>query len=353
VSSNETTVDSIEAGADVRSGERRRLAGAFKALSFSRISGLYVWAIVFAIFALWVPDTFLSGTTWQNIAASQALTALVTLGLLFPLAAGVYDLAIGQAVGLSAILSAYLATHGLDTGSALAVILLLGLAIGLLNSLLVVVIGINSFIATLGVSSVLLAMIGATSNRQQIIGLPEGMTELGTGEVFGVPLPVIYLVVFAAVAWYVLEHSPYGRYLYAIGGGPEAARLAGVPTKVLVAGALVISSVVAAFAGYIVTAKLGAGSPDVGAGYLLPAYAAAFLGATQIRPGRFNVLGTLLAVYLLATGVTGLQLAGAQFWVTDLFNGVVLILALALARLEGKLTRRRGAKPRRRADGVA
>ncbi len=346
MSSNDTAVRPVKP--DTESGPRkRRLAGAFGALSFTRISGIYVWAVVFGIFALWVPDTFLSGTTWENIASSQALIALVTLGLLFPLAAGVYDLAIGQTVGLSAILSAYLVTHGLDTAAALGVILALGVAIGLLNALLVVGIGINSFIGTLGVSSVLLAMIGATSNRQQIIGLPEGMEKLGTGEVFGIPLPVIYLIGFAIVAWYVLEHTSYGRYLYAIGGGPEAARLAGVPTKALAVAALIVSSVVGAFAGFILTAKLGAGSPEAGSGYLLPTYAAAFLGATQIRPGRFNVLGSLIAVYLLATGVTGLQLAGAQFWVTDLFNGVVLILALTLARMEGKLTLRRGVLSRR------
>lgn len=346
MSANETVIEPIDAPVST-APKRRPVVPISKTLSFTRISGLYVWGVVFAIFALWVPDTFLSGATWENIAASQAVTALVTLGLLFPLAAGVYDLAIGQTVGISAILSAYLVTHGLDAYTALAVVLGLGLVIGLVNALLVVGIGINSFIATLGVSSVLVAMIGATSNRQQIIGLPSAMEQFGTGEVFGIPLPVIYLAVFALIAWYALDHTPYGRYLYAIGGGSEAARLAGVPTRALVAGALVLSSVIAAFAGYVVTGKLGAGSPDVGGGYLLPAYAAAFLGATQIRPGRFNVVGTLIAVYLLATGVTGLQLAGAQFWVTDLFNGVVLVLALSLARMEGKLKLRRGILARR------
>jgi ribose transport system permease protein len=321
--------------------ESSPLKRSYRALSFSRISGIYVWIAIIVIFALWVPDTFLTELTWKNIAASEAVTAMITVGLLFPLAAGVYDLAVGQTIGFAAIFSAYLVNHGFDTGSAIAITLLAGVVIGMVNGVLVAGIGINSFIATLGVGSILLAFVGWISNRQQIVGLPSAFENFGQLQPLGIPIPVFYLVAFAIVGWYVLEHSPFGRYLYAIGGGPEAARLAGVPTRGLIFAALVISSVAAAFGGIVVTAKLGAGDPGVGPNFLLPAFAAAFLGATQFKPGRFNVPGTLVAVYLLATGVTGLQLAGAQFWITDLFNGLVLLIALTLASLQGRLRLRR------------
>jgi ribose transport system permease protein len=269
---------------------------------------------------------------------------MVTLGLLFPLAAGVYDLAVGQTLGFAAVLSAYLVNHGFDTVSAIAVTLAAGLCVGAINGALIVGVRINSFIATLGVSSVLLAVVGAMSNNVQITGLPASFQDMAGAQPLGIPIPVIYLAVLAVLAWYALEHSPLGRYLFAIGGAEEAARLAGVPTRRLVVVALLISSVTAAFAGIVLTGKLTAGDPAAGPGYLLPAYAAAFLGATQFTPGRFNVIGALTATYLLATGVAGLQLTGAKFWVTDLFNGLVLIIALALPMIQGRMRLRRSAE---------
>jgi ribose transport system permease protein len=320
---------------------------AWSLLSPARISAIYTWIIIGVIFSLWIPETFLTELTWKNILASQAITAIVTLGLLFPLAAGVYDLAVGQTLGLATVLSAYLVTHGFDTTTAILLTLAAGACVGLVNAVLVVGLRINSFIATLGVSSVLLALVGAMSDNIQITGIPSAFKDLSAAEPLGIPLPVIYLVILAVIAWYALEHSPFGRYLFAIGGAEEAARLAGVPTRRLVFFALLVSSVTAAFAGVILTGKLSAGDPSAGPGYLLPAFAAAFLGATQFKPGRFNVVGALTATYLLATGVAGLQLAGAKFWVTDLFNGVVLIIALSLPFLQSRLALRRSTREAR------
>jgi ribose transport system permease protein len=331
--------------------EPSRRATAFKMLAPTRISAIYTWGVIIIVFSIWIPNTFLTELTWKNIAASQAITAMVALGLLFPLAAGAYDLAVGQTLGFAAVLSAYLVNHGFGTGSAVAITLAAGLCVGLVNAALIVGFRVNSFIATLGVSSVLLAIVGALSNQVQITGLPDSFKDMAGAEPLGIPIPIIYLVVLATVAWYALERSPFGRYLFAIGGAEEAARLAGVPTRRLVLAALLVSSVTAAFAGIVLTGKLTAGDPAAGPSYLLPAYAAVFLGATQFTPGRFNVAGALTATYLLATGVTGLQLTGAKFWVTDLFNGLVLIVALTLPMLQRRVHLRRSA--RRAAEGTA
>jgi ribose transport system permease protein len=316
--------------------EKSGVRSAASALSFTRVSGLYVWAALFLLFAIWVPDTFLTATNWRNILSSQAVTAIFTLGLLLPLAAGIYDLSIGSMLGLSAVLSAYLVNHGFSTGTAIIVVLLVGVAVGLINVGLVVALKINSFIATLGVGTVLTAMIGVVSGNEQIIGLPKAFLDFGGAQVLGFPIPVFYLVLFAIVVWYLMERAPFGRYLFAIGSGPEAARLAGVRTNLHAAIALVLCAAMAAFAGAVLAGKLGAASPDLGSAYLLPAYAAAFLGATQITGGRVNVIGALIATYLLQTGITGLQLAGANFWVADLFNGGALLLALILSRFQGR-----------------
>ena len=138
--------------------------------------------------------------------------------------------------------------------------------------------------------------------------------------------------VLIGVAIYILiEYLPVGRYLYASGGNPVAARLAGVRVDRIVYGSLVASSLVAGITGVVLAARIGTASPDIGPSYLLPAFSAVFLGSTQIKPGRVNVLGTLIAIYLLATGVKGLQLAGAPSYTDDLFNGLALIIAVALA----------------------
>jgi ribose transport system permease protein len=317
---------------------------ALKILSPTRISALYTWIVLIIVFSIWIPNTFLTSLTWTNIAGSQAITAILTLGLLFPLAAGVYDLAIGQTLGFAGVFSAYLVNHGLDTGTAIALTLLVGLAVGTLNGILVVLVKLNSFIATLAVSSVLLAIVEALTNNLSIPGVPSAFQELSGMQPLGIPITVYYLLALAIVGWYALERSPFGRYLSAIGGSEEGARLAGVPTRRLIFFSLLVSSTTAAFAGILLTGKLTSGDPTAGPSYLLPAFAAAFLGATQFTPGRFNVWGALVATYLLATGVTGLQLVGAKFWVTDLFNGVVLIVALMLPKAQEQLRLRRHAR---------
>jgi ribose transport system permease protein len=166
---------------------------------------------------------------------------------------------------------------------------------------------------------------------QIVSGFADWFLDLGTLQLIGIPLPFYAMVVLAIVVYIVIEYLPIGRYLYASGGNPVAARLAGVRVDRIVFGSLVVSSLVAGLAGVVLAARLGTASPDIGPSYLLPAFSAVFLGSTQIKPGRVNVVGTLIAIYLLATGVKGLQLAGAPVYVDDLFNGAALIIAVALA----------------------
>jgi len=142
------------------------------------------------------------------------------------------------------------------------------------------------------------------------------------------------MLVIAAIVWYVLERTPVGRRVYATGGNIEAARLAGVRVNLVIVGALVACGAIAACAGMLVSANLGTGDPTIGPAYMLPAFSAAFLGSTQFRSGRFNVWGTIVAVYVLATGVKGLQLAGAPIWIPDLFNGAALLLAVGMAKYQ-------------------
>lgn len=310
------------------------LARHLLAVSFRKASALWIFAGLFVLFAIWVPDTFLTTNVWRTLLGEQAITALVAVGLVLPLAAGAFDLAVGTEVGLGSILVAKFLTKSMPIVPAVALAVLGGVLIGLVSGWLIVKVRIDSFIATLGVSSVLLALISWISDNQQIVGLSSAFGNLGNTDIFGVILPVYLLVALALIVYYVLEHTALGRRIYATGGNPDAARLAGIKTSWIVVGCLAGGAALAAFAGVLETSTLASSDNTIGPPYLLPAFSAVFLGSTQFRGGRFNVWGTVIAVYVLATGVKGLQLAGAPVWIPDAFNGVALLVAVGMANHE-------------------
>ena len=342
-SAGEPMTSTARTSLGTRSERGRRVRAA---LSVRRISGVYLWLALIVLYSL-ASSNFLTATTARTIANEQAVTAIVALGLTVALVAGVFDLSIAGVMGLSNIVVARLmADAGWSPVLAIVVTLTLMALIGVINGLLVVRARIDPFITTLGTNSILLAAIYVTSNNENVLGIPPGFTKLADNAVFGIPLPMFYVVALALLLWYVLAWTPLGRRLYATGGGREAARLAGVPTDRYIVGAFVCSATVAALAGVLVVATLGTGSTEIGPSYLLPAFAAGFLGATQFVPGRFNVWGTVLAVYLLATGVKGLVILGADVWVPDLFNGLALLIAVGVASTTFRPSFRRRRSPR-------
>ncbi|OZE38594.1 sugar ABC transporter permease [Rhodococcus sp. 05-2254-6] len=322
-----------EGGAAGRTSRRRPNLG------LDRFSGLYVWIAVIALFALWIPDTFMTQGNFRIIAGDQAITAMLAIGLIVPLAAGVFDLSIAGIMGFSVAMVSYQLSQGIGTPIAVVTTVLCGALIGAVNGFVVVKLKVDSFIATLGMSSILLAgTYWVTDGKQITEGFTDGFLDLGSKPFLGLPLPFFYMIGVAAVMYVVLEKTPLGRYFYATGGNRQAARLAGLRVERIMFGALMTSATIAAFTGVVLAAKLGTAAPDIGPSYLLPAFSAVFLGSTQIRAGRVNVLGTLIAIYLLATGVKGLQLAGAPSFVNDLFNGLALIVAVALAARTARRT---------------
>jgi ribose transport system permease protein len=301
-------------------------------LGLDRFSGLYVWAALIVLFGILRPDTFLTPENARIIAAEQAITAMIALAVVVALAAGVFDLSVAATLGVSVCVVITLQSNGYNPVVAALAAVLTGIVIGFVNGFIVVKLHVESLIATLGMSSILAAVaFWITGGKQIVTGISPSFLAWGRESVLGLPAPVYYMAVTALVLWYVLEYTPVGRNLYAVGGNPVAARLAGVRVDRITWGALVVTAAVAAIAGVVLAARLGSATPEVGPGYLLPAFSAAFLGATQIKRGRMNVLGTLVAIFLLATGIKGLQLIGAPSYVNFLFNGLALIIAVALA----------------------
>ena len=311
----------------------RRLVSA---LAVDKIGAVYVWLAIIVVFTIWAPDTFPTLDTAKQILNTNAITGLAALSILIPLSARVFDLSFAYVMTLSGVVVAKLVTHGTPFGLAIVIALLVGVGIGLINAGVVVLAKIDSFIGTLATGSLILALITMVTNDTPVSSgaLAGSFAKLGQTTISGVTLPVIYMLVVALAIWYLLEHTATGRRLYATGFNPDAARLAGVPVNRLRFMSLVTSGTLAGATGIVLASILGSGSPTAGTPYLLPAFAAAFLGATQLKNGRFNAWGTIIAVLLLGTGTTGLALAAAPQWSQSMFVGVVLIGALAVTGLQ-------------------
>jgi ribose transport system permease protein len=297
-----------------------------------RFSGLYMWALFILIFGIWTPQLFLSMATLHSIASAQAIGAMVALAALIPIATGNYDLSIGAIVNFTAILVTILqVSRHWGLGPAIAVSVAVGVALGAVNGFIVVVLRVNSFIATLGTATIITALQTIITGGSQPLPVTSATwTNLTQVQVGGFQIVVVYLVVIALLTWWLMDHTPMGRYLYAVGSNREAARLSGVRVGKWSWLSLILSGAISGIAGIFYSSLYGP-SLTFGAALLLPAFAAVFLGSTQLKPGKFNVWGTLIAVYALATGVQGLQYVTGVQWLSDMFNGVALIAAVSFA----------------------
>ena len=296
---------------------------------------VFAWLIVIVLATIATPQTFLNPSTLSGILGSQAVLLFLSLGVLFPLSAGDYDLSIGGTLSATSIVLAILNVQlHVNIGIAIVIALLLGAAIGAINGLLVVVFDIDSFIVTLGMATILGGISVWVSNSSTITGVSAALT-YWTFEtvVFSIPLTFYYGIAGTALVVFILGYTTFGRRLLYIGRGREVARLNGVSVGSSRLIAFVISGVAAALAGLLYVGTTGSASPSLGNSYLLPAYAAAFLGATAIIPGRFNGLGTLVAVYFLGTGITAITLLGADSYVQSLFYGGAVIIAVISSRV--------------------
>jgi ribose transport system permease protein len=319
-------------------------------LGVDRFSGVYVIIIMIVGFSLWEPTTFRTAEDVRVLVSSEAITGIITLAAVISLIASVFDLSIAANMSLAISMVGWLqASVHMNAALAVVITLLMGATIGCANAFIVTRLHIEPVIGTLAMSSILIAAAYWVAKGQDIIyGISPTFIKVGSLAPLSIPISVYYLAFVALVMWYVLEHLPVGRYLYAAGANPNAARLSGVRVVRLQWGAMITSGFLASAAGVVLTMQLGSASYGAGDSYLLPAFAGAFLGSTQIKPGRFNVLGTLVAMYMLAIGIKGLQLKYPQLpWIADLVEGLILLIAVSVA-VRGR--RRRAAQQVARRD---
>jgi ribose transport system permease protein len=308
--------------------------------------GVVLFLIILIVgFSIALPSLFPTGSNIKAILSGNAVPGILALAVLLPLGAGEFDLSVGATLGFTSVLVAWATIHGVPFGLACLLALVVGGLIGAINAFLVVKIRVSAFIATLGVATVLAGgNLLLTGGSVLFEGISPQILDMSRAKIlFGLPAMVFYFFAVAIVMWYLLEQTPIGRYLQATGLGRGAARLSGVRTDRYLAGAFILAGVIAGFAGILQTGRVGSASPTTGPEFLLPAYAAAFLGATTIQRGRFNVWGTVTGVFVLAVGVSGLGLLGAPFWVGNVFNGCALIIAVSFAVIVGNRGKEEGA----------
>jgi ribose transport system permease protein len=300
-----------------------------------RYALLFAWAAIIALFSFLEPGSFLQIQNFTSIFNSQAVLVVLTCSLVLTLTSSEYDLSAASVLSLSAMLIAVLnAQHQVPIGWAILIALATGVLVGLVNSVLVVVIGIESIIATLGMGSLLSGITLWISGSNMISGISNTLVSLViVPRFFGISLGFVYAVAIAAALWYFLTYTPLGRQLLFVGRGRRVARLSGLPVAQLRFGAMIGGSLLASVAGVLYAGTSASADPNSGDSFMLPAFAAAFLGSTSIVPGRFNAWGSFAAVYFLVTGIYGLSLMGIQVFVQNLFYGGALIIAVGLSIL--------------------
>jgi ribose transport system permease protein len=302
-----------------------------------------LFVAVIVVFSVMLPDSFATVLNFRNIVGNQSVLAILSLSAIIPLIGGQFDLSVGSVLGLTSIATASaLSRFSAPLWVAVLVGPALGAAIGFFNGTLVARVGLNSLITTLGVATIITGAISWYTEGVSILtGIPVGLTDMGSGVWLGLPRPLYCLAVVAVLVWYLIDHTPYGRYLQAVGSNPNAARLVGLDVRGITIMSFVTSGTIVGLAGVLEVAREGGANPQIGSLIALPVLAVAFLGVTSIHPGRFNVPGTLLAVFFLATAVSGLSLLGVDNWVESAFNGTALVAAVALSTIVGR--RRAGA----------
>ena len=286
-------------------------------------------------------ESFATLANVQVTLGTQTAVALLALAAVFPLVAGNIDFSVGATAAASMVLAAGLMSrHDLPLALTAIACVLFGGLVGLVNGVAVTRFRMNPFVTTLGVATLLGGLVQWYTKGQAIFeGISPSLTRFGSLTLAGVPQVTIVVAAVALVSWFVLTQTPYGRSLYAVGSNERSAHLVGIPVERDVLLSFVIAGLLAGVAGVLQLSRTGSATADGGTSLLFPALAAVFLGATSVRPGFFNVAGAVIGVLFVSVAVSGLTLSGASAWVSPVFNGVALLVAVGLSSWLGRRAR--------------
>src|SRR6202021_226265 len=327
---------------------RRRLSPGVRigVAIFARYATIIGLALMIVIFSILSPDAFPTLNNFVNVLNQASLATIIAGGLTLAVVVGELDLSIGYAASLHGVLVTGLIVHDkLPIALAIVIVLALGALIGVVNGLIVTKLRVNSVIATLGVGTIIVGLAFAYSSGVPIVaGVPEGFLQLSLGRwLFGIPNPIILMAVVVVGLWVLVERTAIGQEIQAVGGNPIAARLAGINVDRIKILGFVISAVCAALTGALLASRLGSGTTNAADSYLLTAFAAVFLGSATLRDGEFHVLGTFIGTLIIVFGFNGLNIFGAPTFSQYVFQGTILVVAVALSSLGRMLAETWGA----------
>jgi ribose transport system permease protein len=286
-----------------------------------------------AFFSAMKPETFPTSANLENILNQTAVLIVLSAGLTIVLTLGDFDLSIGAVASFAGVLSGItMVRWGLPVPISILAVIAVGGFVGLINGLFVARVRVSAFIVTLAMGSIVTGF-GAGANEGALVqNLPKGFSDIARGDVGPISNLIVISLGTAAIIWFLMEKTVAGRQMAAIGESEEAARLAGVRVVALRIIGFVLTGALAAAAGLLLSAQSGTSSPDAASGLLLPAYAAAFLGASTLKPGEFHIIGTVIGVLLASVTVTGMTMIDLPFWLNSVVQGTILLIAISLAR---------------------
>ena len=300
-----------------------------------RYAVVAVWGLMILLYSALEPSRFATSGTFKTIFSSQAALVFLAMAFLCTVIVGEFvDLSVAGILGLCATVVPVLSVmHDVPVWLSSAIAVAIGTLAGAINGALVVGLGVNIIVVTLGMSTLMLGIAAAIAHLHVVSGLPSSYSKIALLDVGGLPISFWYGIVIVLVFAYVLGFTPLGRHMRFVGANREVSRLAGIRVNRIRFGAFVMAGLLSGLGGVVTTAGLGGFDPSSSVTYLLPTVSAVFLGTAVVQPGRFNPIGTLVGVYFLETGILGLQELGYAGWISDVFYGAALIVAVSLSTI--------------------
>ncbi|MBO0985511.1 ABC transporter permease [Rathayibacter sp. SD072] len=293
---------------------------------------LIVLLVVFGALTL-ASDDFLTGNNLANLARQVSIFGILAIGQLMVILTGGIDLSVGSVLGLAGAVTAQLLVAGVPILPAVLLGALVGAVLGIITGLLVTRFKLPPFIATLGMLGIARGVVLVITDANTIQGLPEDFQAIANGSVAGVPNLLILFVVIAAAAAFVLKRTVFGRYVYAVGSNPEAARLAGVPVTLVTITVYGIAGLLSAVGGVLLTSRLGAGVPTAGTGFELQAIAACVIGGASLAGARGSAIGAACGALLIGVLNNGGNLLAVNSFYLQIAIGLLILVAVAFDQL--------------------
>lgn len=296
---------------------------------WDRVGILLVLIVLIVLMAAVAPN-FLTVGNGFNVARAVSINAILAAGMTLVILTGGIDLSVGSIVAVSGVGGVLLALAGVPGILAVLGGIALGALAGLLNGVLVAWLSLPAFIVTLGSMTYLRGAAYSLTDGQPVVASKLAYRGLGNGSIAGIPTPVVTMIIVYAICWFLLERTTFGRHLYAVGGNPEAARLAGINVRKVLLTVYVLAGAAAGLAGVIFSARVLSAQPTAGQSYELDAIAAVVLGGTALAGGRGKILGTLIGALIIGVLSNGLILMNVPFFYQLIVKGIVIVLAIAL-----------------------